>query len=91
MKHLSVLEERTTRSALWKGTKLLALFLLCGFFGLIAAQGQTQPALTLDQVKKLVTVGAPTMVKDVELDPAPAGVVTVMTPLPAPAGTLAVI
>jgi len=59
MKHLSVLEERTTRSALWKGTKLLALFLLCGFFGLIAAQGQTQPALTLDQVKKLVTVGAP--------------------------------
>ncbi len=40
---------------------------------------------------KLVTVGAPTIVNNVELDPPPAGVVTVMTPLPAPAGTLAVI
>jgi len=40
---------------------------------------------------KLVTVGAPITVNEAELDPEPAGVVTVMTPLEAPAGTSAVI
>ena len=38
-----------------------------------------------------VIVGGGMMVKLVELVPVPDGVVTVMVPLPAPAGTLAVI
>src|SRR5258706_16464798 len=40
---------------------------------------------------KLVTVGGPITVKLATLDPLPAAVVTVMTPLVAPTGTFAVI